>query len=95
MQTEKTEKQIEKDITFVRNFAPGFIGGKDMAKEATDEEIRCLILLNSKITKSINDPAKLNRKGERFLIFVRLTELGEGEKRILASIRSRLTKASN
>ena len=95
MQTEKTEKQIKEDIDFVRNSAPGFVGGEDMAKEATDKEIRHLILLNNKIAGLVNDPAKLDQRGKRFLAFARLTELGRVEKRILVSIRSRLTKASN
>jgi len=92
MQINKTGSEIRKDIEFVRNFAPGFIGGKDIAKEATDEEIRHLILINNRIAKLVNDPAVLEQTGKRLLTFIALTELEESEKKILTDIRSRLTK---
>ena len=89
MEDERTEKKMREKIKFVREFAPGFVGGKDVAKEATDEEIWHLILLN-KIAGLVNSPDGLEQKGERMLI-LSLTELEETRKSILTSIRSRLT----
>jgi len=39
------------NIKFIRDFAPGYIGGKEIVKKATDNEIRYLIGLNNQIAE--------------------------------------------
>jgi|GEM_PF-3223780 len=51
MESEKTEGKMREDIRFVREFAPGYLGGQKMANEATNDEIEYIIILNHQIAE--------------------------------------------
>lgn len=66
-------KNNRKNIQFVKDFAPGYIGGQEITKIATDNEIGYLIDLNNQIAEHYNT----------------LIDLREQEKNILNSIKKR------
>lgn len=49
---DKEEKTAPKDdVAWTREFAPGFIGGKEIAQEASDVEVQMLIDLGNEIAR--------------------------------------------
>ncbi|MBW2646513.1 MAG: hypothetical protein JRE23_10095 [Deltaproteobacteria bacterium] len=61
MDEEKVEVTKE-DIKYVREFAPGYIGGKDLARKATDDEVGYLLLLNEQIARFSNTLIDIERR---------------------------------
>jgi len=48
--TEEATKPSD-DVIFTREFAPGFVGGEEIVRKASDDEMKMLIDLSNKIVK--------------------------------------------
>lgn len=68
-------KNNRQSINFVKDFAPGYIGGQEITKKATDNEIGYLIDLNNQIAELDNA----------------LIDLRDRERKIINHIKERET----
>lgn len=56
-----------KDVNFVKKYAPDYIGGEEVAREATDVEIKYLIKLKKKLVSLHNQEMEIEKYINRII----------------------------
>jgi len=59
---ENESNVTQKDVDFARNYAPGYIGGREVAQKATDRQVKQLIVLNDQKAKLFNRSRELEKR---------------------------------